>query len=624
MKRAIIGVVIVMLIGLVLGSIGCAQQTEDYDRESPAPLGDWNGTWVNVGTMLDHPAMDAVYEAMTDAANAAAWGGNTFAVDDAKSFLYAMHETNFANLGIARNTITYYNFDGTVRCECEYESAGIETVAFGEGEFDWYRFELTWGAAACSEYKYLILTETHSDAEGGMVHFHMRYGDTGFDDLINNPAYAMWYHTFGAEGTTVEEVVEGYAEGAVMMGAMMLAYSAKEELPASEIHEAIEEIDEHAHELMEATMAVHDNTEKIADDESLKEDLRAMAEEIHVASHDLGHIAEHVHEHVEELEAAASKADYKEALGEIVEHLEEYYAILEAKHDLVHKLLFKTPESHAEYADAVHDTVHEADGIVEDLTEQAQELAEIVGVTIPKSAIKPVAVPEQFIRMYDEQGKLQNLLAEEVAIEAHGHLCVCGTTAFRVTQVAIARLWGQEIPTQGELAVTYQHPSKGHKEVFEYLLGPDNVTYVKTGDPKHLTLADNFVYTFVRQDSGAAVEMQMKEGVIPADFFDLMYEVKGFLKGWHQEKPAEAKKAAFKQRFDQAVNNILSLEASEVFEVGEEVTEIPSEYQETIEELAANAKDLKKLIKRMTKPAHAVPGDVGMEIHNQFHPLKLM
>jgi len=31
------------------------------------------------------------------------------------------------------------------------------------------------------------------------------------------------YPIFGAEGTTVEEVVEGYAEGAVMMGYMMIA-----------------------------------------------------------------------------------------------------------------------------------------------------------------------------------------------------------------------------------------------------------------------------------------------------------------------------------------------------------------------------------------------------------------
>jgi hypothetical protein len=56
-----------------------------------------------------------------------------------------------------------------------------------------------------------------------MVHWHMRYGNTCFDDLINNTNYAMWYPTFAVEGTTMEKVADGYAEGAEMMGAMMLA-----------------------------------------------------------------------------------------------------------------------------------------------------------------------------------------------------------------------------------------------------------------------------------------------------------------------------------------------------------------------------------------------------------------
>jgi hypothetical protein len=380
---------------------------------------------------------------------------------------------------------------------------------------------------------------------------------------------------------------------------------------------------EYVNDLIEASTAIYDSTGKLADDTKLDEGLRAKAEEIHVASRELGNIAEVIHEHVKELEGLISapevnKAKIKEALDEVVGRLEECYAILEAKDDLVHAILAVTPESHKEYADAIHDTYHEAGRIVEKFTEHAQELAKLVGVAIPGSAIKPVAVPEQFIRMYDKQGKLQNLLAEEVAVEAHGHLCVCGATAFRVTQVAISQLWGEEIPAKGVLELTYHHPGKGHKEVFEYLLGPENVTYVKAGDPKHLTLEDHFVYIFVRTDTGATWETTMKEGVIPEGFFDLRYEVKGFLKGWHQDKPTKLEKSAFKQRFDGAVNNILSMEASEIFE-GVGVGEITVEYQENIKELAASAKELKKLVRRMSRPAHGIPGDAGAGTHTQFH-----
>jgi Zn/Cd-binding protein ZinT len=216
-KRRLSAIVVltsVLVLGVLALSTGIAS-------EDSATLNDWNGTWLNLGTMLDDPAMDVVYEAMTDAANAAA-GDGTFTTDDAKSFLYAMHESNFGDLGIAGNNVTYYNTDGTVKCDCEYESAGVETVAFGEEEFNWYRFALTSEDTTCSEYRYLIFTEVHSHEEG-MVHWHMRYGNTSFDDLINNTSYAIWYPTFAVEGTTMETVADGYAEGAEMMGGMMLA-----------------------------------------------------------------------------------------------------------------------------------------------------------------------------------------------------------------------------------------------------------------------------------------------------------------------------------------------------------------------------------------------------------------
>lgn len=380
---------------------------------------------------------------------------------------------------------------------------------------------------------------------------------------------------------------------------------------------------EYVNDLIEASTVIYDNTGKIADDTKLDEGLRAKAKEIRMASRELGNIAEVIREYVLELEGLisdpeANKAKIKKVLNKVIGHLEECYAILEVKDDLVHAVLSAAPESHKEYADATHDTFHEAGRIVEQLTEHAQELAKVVGIALPESTIKLVAAPEQYIQIYDKQGKLQNLLAEEVAVEAHGHLCVCGATAFRVTQVAISQLWGEKIPAKEELEVTYHHPGKGHKEVFEYLLGPENVTYVKAGDPKHLTLEDNYVYAFIRKDTGAIWETTMKEGVIPAGFFDLRYQVKGFLNGWHKEKPTKLLKVAFKQKFDEAVNNILSMEASEVFEnVG--VGEIAAEYQENIEELAASAKELKKLISRMSRPAHGVPGDAGVGIHTQFH-----
>ena len=151
-KRRLSAIVVltsVLVLGVLALSTGIAS-------EDSSPLNDWNGTWLNVGTMLDDPAMNVVYEVMADAANVAA-GDGTFTTDDANSFLQAMHESSFGDLGIAENKVSYYNTDKTVKCECEYESAGVETVAFGEEEFNWYKFALTSEDTTCPEYRYLIL-----------------------------------------------------------------------------------------------------------------------------------------------------------------------------------------------------------------------------------------------------------------------------------------------------------------------------------------------------------------------------------------------------------------------------------------------------------------------------------
>ncbi len=173
--------------------------------------------------------------------------------------------------------------------------------------------------------------------------------------------------------------------GVLVLGVLALATgiasadSAKEELPAADIQEVIEEIDEHVHELIEGTMAMHNNTEKIADNETLDEDLRADAEKVHVASHELLYITEDIQEHVEELEdlgndSAANKAEMEEAIDEIKEHLGDYTEALDANHDLVDDILSTVPETHKVYAEATQDAMYELESTVEEIEEHIDEL----------------------------------------------------------------------------------------------------------------------------------------------------------------------------------------------------------------------------------------------------------
>jgi len=47
-----------------------------------------------------------------------------------------------------------------------------------------------------------------------------------------------------------------------------------------------------------------------------------------------------------------------------------------------------------------------------------------------------------------------------------------------------------------------------------------------------------------------------------------------------------------------------------------------SEIQEVVEEIYEGTSQLKKLTRKMNKPAHAIPGDIGGEIHVQFHRIE--
>jgi len=334
-----------------------------------------------------------------------------------------------------------------------------------------------------------------------------------------------------------------------------------------EIQDIVNELEGQSQNLVNISKTIHDNTENIADDESLDEEIRAEAESIHLASHDLWHLAEHVCQHVEGLEGLCgdpqtNEMEAKAELDEIAEHLEEYATILEDQEDSVHSVLFAVPESHMEYADATHNALHEAEDVINDITEGANELAAKIGLDVDD--ITPVSNQGR-IQIYDKQGELINRSIEGVAKEAHGDLCLCAAAAARTTQVAIIELFGEEIPTQGDLKVTYHHPGEGHKDCLEYILSPECTTYEPTGDPKNLTL-DNFAYTFVRTDNGVTFETKVKDGVISEEFFDLRYKVKGFTNGWHNNPPTEAEMTAFKQKKSEARNNILTMEAHQVFE----------------------------------------------------------
>lgn len=148
---------------------------------------------------------------------------------------------------------------------------------------------------------------------------------------------------------------------------------------------AIDEVIEHAEELVEMSATIHDQTMLIADDESLDDDLRAAGESIHLSSHEIEHIGENIKTNAEELKVLAADPEANEdaikiALDEINEHADEALELVESKDADIQKMMSDAPESHQQYATDIKDSVTEVGSIANHIKSHAADAEENLGL----------------------------------------------------------------------------------------------------------------------------------------------------------------------------------------------------------------------------------------------------
>ncbi len=165
----------------------------------------WDTTWTSSYAYLDDDVMDNLYSTLA--------GETGYTADQVESGLASMLYTAFSSitilditsiLGAQKDTLAV-KIDGAATVSYTYEDT--VTVSWGEYSFDWYCFT----AADAGDYEYIIVTAVHQDGEDGMLHFHLRYGSTSFNDLIGNEAYNYWWPTFVRSSLTAEDVAAEYA-----------------------------------------------------------------------------------------------------------------------------------------------------------------------------------------------------------------------------------------------------------------------------------------------------------------------------------------------------------------------------------------------------------------------------
>jgi Zn/Cd-binding protein ZinT len=197
---------------LVVLSVGCdTGNTGDNDPE----LAKWAGTWNPVYWYLDDSGLDASFQAQYDALpEAAKTMMQVTSLDDLRDMTMRIAETDFGSFVIKGNTITFYeqkanakNPSGNVIETVTYTFKGPLTDKHPrEGEFIWSAFE----GDTAGAHKYLLFAdEAERDTPEGPLHFHIRYGSKGFDDLLMTPDnYNLWSPTIVSYNTTIAELQE--------------------------------------------------------------------------------------------------------------------------------------------------------------------------------------------------------------------------------------------------------------------------------------------------------------------------------------------------------------------------------------------------------------------------------
>jgi len=160
----------------------------------------------------------------------------------------SMYRTDFSSMEIKQDSINYLAADGSVLANCQYMSAGTETASWNSYELEWHKFE---SVTECPGYRHLVLLAVHSDGADSLVHWHMRYGDNEFAELINSPD-AMWWPTLLAATTTAEQVsadtISEAADFAAMLpsretvGVLVIAHGSDEAQWNADVINAVEKV----------------------------------------------------------------------------------------------------------------------------------------------------------------------------------------------------------------------------------------------------------------------------------------------------------------------------------------------------------------------------------------------
>lgn len=160
-------------------------------------LSDWNGDWQSVYPYILDGTLDRVMEEKAE-------NGEKTAEEYKKSYITS-YETDIKNITIDGNTITYSRADDTFTATYESEGFYIRHKDDGSKQAR-YKYKKSSGDDDAPTY---IVFSDHSISSTEPEHFHLYFGENGFDDLVEEGTH---FPTFYPTSMTGDEIADEMLE----------------------------------------------------------------------------------------------------------------------------------------------------------------------------------------------------------------------------------------------------------------------------------------------------------------------------------------------------------------------------------------------------------------------------
>ena len=169
---------------------------DDSDVED-RNLSDWNGDWQSVYPYILDGTLDAVMDKKAESGNKTA--------EEYKESYTASYETDIEEISIEGNTIKYTRKDSVSTATYSSEGFYIRHKDDGSKQVR-YKYKKVSGDSDAPTY---IVFSDHNISTAVPEHFHLYFGDSGFDDLVEEGKHFPTFYPASMTGAEIaDEMIE--------------------------------------------------------------------------------------------------------------------------------------------------------------------------------------------------------------------------------------------------------------------------------------------------------------------------------------------------------------------------------------------------------------------------------